>query len=86
MVVAVLAVEVQVVAQPQAVQVVAQPQAVQVVAQRVRGTPATRVVKQDLPAQRPATRVAKQDLPPQRPATTRVVKHECQGPATRVVK
>ena len=47
------------VAQPLAVQVVAQPLAVQVVAQRVRGTPATRVVKQDLPAQRPATRVVK---------------------------
>ena len=62
MVVAVLAVE---------VQVVAQPQAVQVVAQRVRGTPATRVVKQDLPAQGLATRVVKQ---------------ERQGPATGVVK
>jgi len=62
---------VQVVAQPLAVQVVAQPVAVQVVAQRVRGTPATRVVKQDLPAQRPATRVVKQ---------------ERQGPATGVVK
>ena len=62
---------VQVVAQPLAMQVVAQPLAVQVVAQRVLGTPATRVVKQDLRAQRPATRAAKQ---------------ERQGPATRVVK
>jgi len=85
-VVVALPLAVQVVAQPLAVQVVAQPVAVQVVAQRVRGTPATRVVKQDLPAQRPATRVAKQDLPPQRPATTRVVKQERQGPATGVVK
>jgi hypothetical protein len=41
------------------VQVVAQPLAMQVVAQRIRGTPATRVVKQDLRAQRPATRVVK---------------------------
>jgi hypothetical protein len=41
------------------VQVVAQPLAVQVVAQRVRGTPATRVVKEDLRAQRPATRAVK---------------------------
>jgi len=71
-VVVALPLAVQVVAQPLAVQVVAQPVAVQVVAQRVRGTPATRVVKQDLPAQRPAT--------------TRVVKQERQGPATGVVK
>ena len=55
------AVVVQVVALPLAVQVVALPLAVQVVAQRARGTPATRVVKQDLPAQRPATRVVKQE-------------------------
>jgi hypothetical protein len=55
----VLAAEVQVVAQPLAVQVVAQPLAVQVVAQRVLETPAMRVVKRDLRAQRPATRVVK---------------------------
>jgi len=67
------------------VQVVAQPLAVQVVAQRVLGTPATRVVKQDLRAQRPATGVVKWERQSQGPAT-RAAKQERQGPATRVVK
>jgi len=42
-----------------AVQVVVLPLAVQVVVQRARGTPAPRVVKQDLRAQRLATRAVK---------------------------
>ena len=44
---------------PLAVQVVALPLAVQVVVLRARGTPAPRVVKQDLRAQRLATRAVK---------------------------
>ena len=65
-------VAVQAVALPLAVQVVVLPLAVQVVVQRARGTPAPRVVKQDLRAQRPAPRVVKQDLRAQRPATRAV--------------
>ena len=52
-------VAVQAVALPLAVQVVVLPLAVQVVVLRARGTPAPRVVKQDLRAQRPATRAVK---------------------------